>query len=87
MPLFNGLDASRQILKENPSACILLLTVHSSRQLMEEAKKAGIKGFCYKASSDCFFEAVETLLRGETYFRPPEITLPPSLEGLAQPAE
>jgi CheY-like chemotaxis protein len=68
MPLLDGLQAARLILKQHPSARILMITVSASRQLMEEVKKAGLKGFCSKCDVDAFFEAAETILRGETYF-------------------
>jgi DNA-binding NarL/FixJ family response regulator len=68
MPLLDGLQASRLILKQHPSAGILMITVSASRQLMAEAKIAGLRGFCSKSDVDGFFEAVETILRGETYF-------------------
>jgi len=68
LPLLDGLQASRLILKQHPSASILMITISASRQLMEEAKKAGLRGFCSKSGVDAFFEAVETILRGETYF-------------------
>ena len=68
MPRLNGIDASRRILKDHPSACILMISVSESQQLMEEVKKVGIKGFCSKSSMDALFAAVEALLRGETYF-------------------
>jgi len=68
MPHLNGLDASRVILKNQPSACILMLSVSDSRQLREEVKKAGIKGFYSKGFMDTFVDAVEVVLRGETYF-------------------
>ena len=68
MPLLDGVRASRLILKGHPSACILMLTVHESRQLLEEVKNVGIKGFCSKCGMDAFFEAIEAMLRGETYF-------------------
>jgi DNA-binding NarL/FixJ family response regulator len=68
MPLLDGLQASRLILKQHPSARILMITVSASRELMEEAKKAGLRGFCSKSGMDAFFEAAETILRGETYF-------------------
>jgi DNA-binding NarL/FixJ family response regulator len=68
MPLLDGLQASRLILKQHPSARILMITVSASRELMEEAKKAGLRGFCSKSGVDAFVEAVETILRGETCF-------------------
>jgi DNA-binding NarL/FixJ family response regulator len=68
MPRMNGLDAARAILAENPSSPILMLTVLESRQLVQEAKKLGIRGFCWKTELPLMKNAVEALLRGETYF-------------------
>jgi DNA-binding NarL/FixJ family response regulator len=68
MPLLDGLQASRLILKQHPSARILMITVSASWQLMEGVKRAGLKGFCSKHDVDALCEAVETILRGETYF-------------------
>ena len=68
MPRLNGLQAAVHILKEHPSACILMLSVFETRGVIEEAKRAGIRGFCSKNSIDRFFDAVEAILRGETYF-------------------
>jgi DNA-binding NarL/FixJ family response regulator len=71
MPTLNGLEAARQILKECPSACILILSISDSPALVEEAKNVGVRGFCSKNTMEYFFEAVETILRGETsFFRP-----------------
>jgi hypothetical protein len=45
-----------------------MVTLDASRQLEEEARKAGIKGLCPKAHMKCLWGAVAALLRGETYF-------------------
>jgi two-component system, NarL family, response regulator DegU len=68
MPTLNGLQAARQILKDYPSASILILSISDSAAMVEEVRKAGIKGFCSKNTMGYFFDAVETILRGETYF-------------------
>ncbi len=68
MPGMDGLKASRLILSRCPDASILMVTVFWSRQLCEEARKAGLKGVCSKSESDQILEGIETLLRGETYF-------------------
>jgi DNA-binding NarL/FixJ family response regulator len=39
MPRMNGLEAACAILKSRPDTPILILSVHRSRQLVEEAKK------------------------------------------------
>jgi CheY-like chemotaxis protein len=56
MPLLDGLQAFRLTLKDHPSACILVLSVSVSRQLVEEVKKVEIKGFCSKGGMGTFFE-------------------------------
>jgi len=68
MPVLDGLSASRLILAKNVGAVILMVTVFMSRQLADEAMRAGIKGFCSKTDVACITEAVEALLEGKTYF-------------------
>jgi DNA-binding NarL/FixJ family response regulator len=68
MPELNGLLASREILRKCPEANILLVTVHASDQLAQRARIEGIKGYCPKTQADCITLAIESLLRGETYF-------------------
>jgi len=68
MPDINGLMASREILRKHPEATILMLTVFASPQLAVRAKGEGIKGLCSKTQVECITDAIETLLRGETYF-------------------
>ena len=68
MPDLNGLLASREILRKYPNAIILLVTIHVSAQLAQQAKNEGIKGYCAKTQADCITSAIESLLRGETYF-------------------
>ena len=68
MPRMDGLQASRLILMQSPDAAILMVTVFGSAQLREEARKAGLRGFCNKSDSDHIVKGIETLLNGGTYF-------------------
>ncbi len=68
MPEMNGLEAGRQISRQHPESPVLMMTIDPSRQLAQEARKAGIKGLCAKADLDCLFAAVEAVLKGKTYF-------------------
>jgi DNA-binding NarL/FixJ family response regulator len=43
MPVMNGLDAARQITTIAPETPIVMFTMHSSDQLLRDAKAAGIK--------------------------------------------
>jgi two-component system chemotaxis response regulator CheY len=68
MPEMNGLDAARIITQLSPETPILMVTLYLSKQLSEEARKAGIRGTCAKADIGCVVDAVGALLREETYF-------------------
>jgi DNA-binding NarL/FixJ family response regulator len=68
LPEFNGVEASRLILERNPGAAILLITAFTSTELVYQARRHGIKGFCSKEHVRCIIEAIKSLLRGGTYF-------------------
>jgi DNA-binding NarL/FixJ family response regulator len=43
MPVMNGLKAARQIIVIAPKTEMLMFTMHNSRQLLKDARVAGIK--------------------------------------------
>jgi DNA-binding NarL/FixJ family response regulator len=51
MPVMNGLEAARQIAVIAPKTAMLMFTMHTSAQLVEEARAAGIKGVLSKTDS------------------------------------
>jgi DNA-binding NarL/FixJ family response regulator len=69
MPEMNGLDAARRIVNLSPQTPILMVTIHLSKQLSEEARKVGIQGTCAKGDISCVVDAVGALLRHETYYQ------------------
>ena len=68
MPDLNGIDVARQISQLFPNIPILMVTIHLSKQLAEEARKVGIRGVCLKSDVGSIVEAVDTLLHERTYF-------------------
>jgi DNA-binding NarL/FixJ family response regulator len=69
MPGLNGLEATDQIVKANPGAKVLVLTMHDSHDLIRDVLNAGARGFLLKSDSVCeLAAAVEALLRDKTYF-------------------
>ena len=68
MPEMNGLEAARVISRLSPETPILMVTLYLSRQLAEEARKAGIRGTCAKTDMGSVVAAVGALLRRETFF-------------------
>lgn len=69
MPEMNGLEAARHIAHLSPSTPILMVTIHLSKQLTDEARRVGIRGTCTKTDIHCVIDAVGALLRKETYFQ------------------
>jgi two-component system invasion response regulator UvrY len=68
MPDLNGVDVARQIAELFPKIPILMVTLHLSKQLTEAARLAGVRGACAKQDIGSVVEAVEVLLRDQTYF-------------------
>jgi DNA-binding NarL/FixJ family response regulator len=68
MPDLNGVDIARQICDLFPKIPILMVTIHLSRQLADAARQAGVRGACAKQDIGSVVEAVEVLLRNQTYF-------------------
>lgn len=68
MPDLNGVDVARQIAELYPKMPILMVTLHLSSQLAEAARLAGVRGACAKQDIGSVVQAVEVLLREQTYF-------------------
>jgi two-component system nitrate/nitrite response regulator NarL len=48
MPVMNGIDATRAIREQDPSACVLILTGGSNIAEIDKARKAGAAGYLTK---------------------------------------
>jgi len=68
MPDLNGVDVAKQIGDMFPKIPILMVTLHLSRQLADAARQVGVRGACAKQDIGSVVQAVEVLLRKETYF-------------------
>lgn len=68
MPGLNGLDVARVASRLFPQMPILMVTIHLSTQLAEEARKAGIRGVCLKSDVGSIVGAVDAVLHQQTYF-------------------
>ncbi len=69
MPVMNGLDAARRIRLFSPLTPILILTMHKSKQLMEEARKIGVQGYVVKADAgQSLGSAVTAIMQRQTFF-------------------
>jgi DNA-binding NarL/FixJ family response regulator len=62
LPELNGLDATRQILKDAPDTEVLVLTMHHSEELARDVLQAGARGYVLKSDADeNLITAVESL--------------------------
>lgn len=71
MPLLNGMDATREILKSNPGAKVILLTMHAEDSYVLEALRAGAVGYVVKTrASGELLQAIREVQRGHFYLSP-----------------
>lgn len=70
MPVMDGLQAARELGKIVPQVPILMFSMHLSRQLIDEARNAGVRGAVSKSDAGRLVEGAEAVLRNEPYFAP-----------------
>ena len=62
LPELNGLDATRQILKDAPDIEVLVLTMHHSEDLARDVLQAGARGYVMKSdAAENLIAAVDSL--------------------------
>jgi DNA-binding NarL/FixJ family response regulator len=71
LPELNGLDATRQILKDAPETEVLVLTMHQSEELARDVLQAGARGYVLKSDADeNLIAAVENLQQHKPFLTP-----------------
>ncbi len=87
MPMLNGIDAAREILKALPSVPIVLYTLHRNPQLERDAIEAGVRKVISKGEgSDLLIASLQELLAaGPTPLGPLCLPSKPSAELPAVP--
>lgn len=71
MPELNGIEATRIIAGESPDVRILVLSMHSDRELVLEALRAGASGYLLKdCATDELERAIRDVLAHKTYVSP-----------------
>lgn len=74
MPILNGADAARLILKDNPNAKIIALSMHDEKRFVIEMLKAGALGYVLKSYYfDELLRAIEAVW-DNGYYLSPKIT-------------
>ena len=81
LPGMNGLDATRQILKESPETAVLMLSMHTENTWVRQAIDAGAKGYMLKNAMELELGgAIRKVAAGETVFDP-QVEQPSALKG------
>jgi DNA-binding NarL/FixJ family response regulator len=71
MPLLNGIEATRQIVRRTPAVRVLILSMHSDQAYVTQAVQAGARGYLLKESAGAeLLEAIAAVAAGKSYFSP-----------------
>jgi two-component system response regulator NreC len=71
MPNLNGIDATAQIVKNNPRIGVILVSMHSDDTYLSRALNAGAKGYLVKETADVdLARAIEAAAQGKPFFSP-----------------
>jgi DNA-binding NarL/FixJ family response regulator len=69
LPLFNGLQATQQIMEISPATKVLILSSHSDPEYIKQAMILGASGYLIKQSStQMLAEAIRAVVQGKSYF-------------------
>jgi len=69
MPTLNGLEATRQILRDNPQTRVLILTITDTDQAVRAVLDAGARGFLLKSdAARDLVSAIDALQYNRTFF-------------------
>jgi DNA-binding NarL/FixJ family response regulator len=69
MPSLNGLEAARQMLKNDPHIKIVILTMHDADNLIREVLKVGARGYVSKTDAmRDLVSAINSVRSGGTFF-------------------
>jgi DNA-binding NarL/FixJ family response regulator len=69
MPDMNGLEATREILKNNPDVEVLILSMHESEQIVHDILSAGARGYILKQDAGVdLITALEVVRQHKLFF-------------------
>jgi len=71
LPELNGVEATRQIMKHNGDAKVLILTTLNDDVYVRQSLKAGARGYLFKDSEAVdLLKAIKAIGRGDSFFSP-----------------
>jgi DNA-binding NarL/FixJ family response regulator len=71
MPLLNGIETTRQLIRKVPGLKVLVLSMHVDEVYVTQMLRAGATGYLLKDSADSdLFQAVTAVAQGQSFFSP-----------------
>ncbi len=71
MPVLNGLEATRQILKNIPTIKVLVLSSYDDEDYVQQMLQAGVSGYLIKqTAANNLLEAIREVQQGGTFYSP-----------------
>ena len=71
MPRLKGLVAAAKIRELYPNLKVLILSMHRSKEYLQQALAVGVNGYLLKEDADvALFAAIETVRQGRTFVSP-----------------
>ncbi len=71
MPQMNGIDAAREIVRRNPEARVIMLSMHSDSERVYESLQVGARGYVLKRDlANDLVEAMRLVASGGRYLSP-----------------
>lgn len=71
MPLLNGIEATKALLKESPSTGVIILSMHSDEAYVLRSLQAGARAYLLKDSAaPDLLSAIDAVSHGKSFFSP-----------------
>ena len=71
MPHLRGLEATREIKRLYPQVKVIILTMHRTKEFLQQALEAGAEGFLLKEDADFeLLRAIQTVRNGKRFISP-----------------
>jgi DNA-binding NarL/FixJ family response regulator len=71
MPVLNGIETARKLLKKDPKSKIVILSMHDDRAFVEKAIKCGVKGYILKENAtEEILHAIREVYIGRFFLSP-----------------
>lgn len=69
MPLLNGIEATKSLLKQSPSSGVIMLSMHSDEAYVMRSLRAGARAYLLKDSAPSdLLSAIDAVSHGRSYF-------------------